>query len=116
MDIDEDDLRIDTFRNTTESAVRITHLPTGIVVTCQSESSMAKNKAVAMADLRVKLGSPTRGGTDQQQCLQHRERPGLDRAGPLRRDSTGTRRTVPSEPTKRPPLRWIGRDPRYGCP
>lgn len=58
MDIDEDDLRIDTFRNTTETAVRITHLPTGIVVTCQSERSMAKNKAIAVADLQVKLGNP----------------------------------------------------------
>ena len=94
VNIDHGDLRVDTYRaqgaggqhvNTTDSAVRITHIPTGVVAQCQDEKSQHKNRAKAMTMLRSKIYQEERRRIDEERAADRKDQVGSgDRSDRIR--------------------------------
>jgi peptide chain release factor 2 len=93
IEVDEKDLRVDTYRssgaggqhvNKTDSAVRLTHIPTNIVVACQNERSQHKNKAMAMKILKAKLYELEKRQQDEKIKTVQGERKKIDFGSQIR--------------------------------
>ena len=94
VDIKPEDIRVDVFRssgpggqsvNTTDSAVRVTHVPTGLVVTCQDEKSQHKNKAKALKVLRSRLLDRAKAERDEERSKNRKQQVGTgDRSEKIR--------------------------------
>ena len=109
VELDEEDLRVDTYRasgaggqhvNKTDSAVRITHVPTGIVVQCQNERSQTQNKATAMRLLRARLLEEEERKRAEEMAAERGEQKAAEwgsqiRSYTLHPSTSGSRTTAP---------------------